>query len=184
VEGDTRVLPVEILKGARVLAEAWNLGTKEVRGPAIVANIYGKGRTIYVNGSLEAHYLYDRVKSTGNLLKSMVEYLAGGAPQPFRLTAPMGVYGLLRIAPQGDPVLWVLANVGFKDAAAGRMRQQYVPVSDVEVAIRIPEGRQVKEMRLIRANKRISFHEDSGYAVTTIPSVHIAEIVHVALVNP
>ena len=89
----------------------------------------------------------------------------------------MGVYGLLRVAPQGDPVLWVLANVkGFKDAAAGRMRQQYVPVSDVEVAVRIPDGRQVKEMRLIRANKRIPFKEDGGYAVGVIPTVHIAEI--------
>lgn len=181
VEGDTRVLPVEVLKGARVLAEAWNLGTKEVRGPAIVANNYGKGRTIYVNGSLEAHYLYDRVKSTGSLLRSMVEYLAGGAPQPYRLTAPMGVYGLLRMAPQGDPVLWVLANVGFKDSAAGRMRQQYVPVTDVEVGVRIPDGRKVKEMRLIRAGTRIPFKEDAGYAVGMIPKVHIAEIVHLAL---
>ena len=42
VEGDTRVLPVEVLKGARVLAEAWNLGTEGVRGPAIIANNYGK----------------------------------------------------------------------------------------------------------------------------------------------
>lgn len=181
VEGDTRVLPIEVLKGARVLAEAWNLGTKEVRGPAIVANNRGKGRTIFVNGSLEAHYLYDRVKSTGRLLKTMVEYLAGGAPQPYRLTAPMGVYGLLRSAPLGDPVLWVLANTGFKDAAAGRMRQQYIPVSNIEVAVGIPDGRQVKEVRLIRANKRIPFKEDGGYAVAMIPAVHIAEVVHVAL---
>ena len=79
-------------------------------------------------------------------------------------------------------MLWVLANVGFKDAAAGRMRQQYVPVNNVEVAVRIPDGRRVKELRLVRAKTAISFKEDAGYAVGVIPTVHIAEIVHVALV--
>jgi hypothetical protein len=83
---------------------------------------------------------------------------------------------------KGDLALWVLGNVGFKDAAAGRMRQQYLPLSEVEVAIRIPEGRQAKGMRLIRADRAISFREEDGYAVGTIPTLHIAEIVHLKLV--
>jgi hypothetical protein len=66
----------------RILAECWNLGTQEVRGPAIVANSYGQGRTIHISGSLEANYLYDRVVSTRRLLRSLVEYLGGGLPQP------------------------------------------------------------------------------------------------------
>ena len=181
VEGDGRLMLVEALGGAKVLAECWNLGTQEVRGPAIIANSYGRGRTIYISGSLEANYLYDRVASTGRLLRSMVEYLGGGLPQPYKLRAPRGVYGVLRRARNGDLALWVLGNVGFKDADAGRMRQEYMPVAEVEVGIRIPQGRQVKGMRLIRADRPISFREEDGYAVGTIPTLHIAEVVHLML---
>ena len=82
VEGDARLVPVEARGGAKVLAECWNLGQQEVRGPAIVANTFGRGRTLYISGSLEANYLSDRVRSTARLLASMVNYLGGNAPQP------------------------------------------------------------------------------------------------------
>jgi hypothetical protein len=182
VEGDGQIAPVAANEGAKVLAECWNLGTGEVRGPAMVANLYGKGRTIYISGSLEANYLSDRVKSTSRLLGSIVRYLGAGAPLPFRLKAPEGVYGVLRRAPSGDLALWVLANVGCKDAASGRMRQQYVPVNNVEVALRIPEGRQARKMLLLRAGGEApSFRVEDGYACATIPQVHIAEVVHLVL---
>ena len=35
VQGDGRLVPTEPLPGAKVLAECWNLGTGEVRGPAV-----------------------------------------------------------------------------------------------------------------------------------------------------
>lgn len=181
VEGDGRIIPVEAVGGARMIAECWNLGTGEVRGPAIVVNSYGRGRTVYVSGSLEANYLFDRVESNGRLLRSMVEYLGGGAPQAFKLQAPRGVYGVLRQAMSGDLVLWLLANVGFKDAAAGLMRQEFVPASNVEVGIRVPEGRQPKGVRLMRAGHSLPHRLETGYATVTIPSLHIAEAVHLEL---
>jgi hypothetical protein len=181
VEGDGRLVPVEMMGEARLLAECWNLGTNEVRGPAVVVNRYGKGRAIYISGSLEANYLYDRVRSTAQLLGSIVRYLGGGAAVPFKLKAPRGVFGVLRRARNGDLVFWILADVGFKDAAAGLMRQEYLPVQDVEVSIRIPEGRQAKGMQLMRAERPIPFKVEDGYAVATIPSVHIAEVAHLEL---
>ena len=53
----------------------------------------------------------------------------------------------------------MLGNIGFKDADAGRMKQEHVPVSEVKVAIRIPKGRKEKGMRLIRADRATSFLE-------------------------
>lgn len=181
VQGDGRLVPAEARAGAKVLAECWNLGTNEVRGPAMIVNAYGKGRTIYISGSLEANYLYSRVRSTGRLLNTMISYLGGGAPLPFRLKAPRGVYGVLRRAVNGDLALWVLGDVGFKDADVGLMRQEYVPVSDVEVSIRVPEGRQAKGVRLMRADRSVSFRLEGGYAVAMLPSLHIAEVVHLEL---
>jgi hypothetical protein len=181
VMGDSRLVPVEAAGGGRVLADCWNLGTNESRGPAIIANQYGKGRTIYVSGSLEANYPGSRVPSLRRLLASMVRYLAGDAPVPYTLSAPRGVYGQLRRAPNGELVLWLLANIGFKDAVIGRMRQEFVPISNVEVGILVPEGRQAKGMRLMRADQAISFRVEDGYAVATVPTLHIAEVVHLEL---
>ena len=159
VKGDGRLLPVEAVGGAKVLADCWNLGTKESRGPAIVVNTYGKGRTVYISGSLEAHYASSRVPSHRRILASAVRYLAGDAPPPFTISAPRGVYGVLRRAPNADLTLWLMANVGFKDAALGRMRQEYMPVSNVEVRILVPEGRGVKGRASGAFPRRGSFHD-------------------------
>jgi hypothetical protein len=77
--------------------------------------------------------------------------------------------------------LWVLANLGFKDAVVGRMRQEYLPLSQIEVGIRIPVGKQAKAMRLMRAEQPVSFRVEEGYAVAIIPTLHIAEVVHLVL---
>jgi len=181
IEGDGQIVPVAAMEGSTVLAECWNLGTGDVRGPAIIANAFGKGRTIYISGSLEANYLTDRVKSTARVLTAMVQYLGGGEPQPFRMKAPKGVFGVLRRATTGDLALRILANVGFKDAASGRMRQEYLPVTNVEIAIRVPEGHEVKSVRLMRAGQDVPFRVEAGYVVATIPQVHIAEVVHLGV---
>jgi hypothetical protein len=181
VAGDGRVLPVEAEGGAKVLADCWALGTKESRAPAIVVNTYGKGRTVYINGSLEAHYATGRVPSHRRILASAVRYLAGDAPVPFKISAPRGVYGMLRRAPNADLTLWLLANVGFKDADIGRMRQEYVPVSNVEVQVLVPKGRSVKAAHLVRSRREVPFTIAGGYAVMTLPTVHVAEVVHLEI---
>jgi putative glycosyl hydrolase-like family 6 (GHL6) protein/glycosyl hydrolase family 42 (putative beta-galactosidase) len=179
--GDTQLVPTETLGEAQALADCWNLGTGEVRGQAIVVNNYGKGRTAYVAGSLEAQYVSSRVVSLRRLLSSLVRYVSQQAPPPFAISAPRGVYGVLRQAANGDLVLWLLANVGFKDADVGRMRQEFIPLSNVQVRVLMPKGRSVKAVHLVRAGHRVPSILQNGYAVAEIPVLHIAEIVHVEL---
>jgi hypothetical protein len=182
VMGDARLVPVRLLEGAVLLADCWAFDWGRSRGPAIVLNSYGKGRAIYVSGSLEINYASSRVRSLQRLLSSMVRYLAGNSPLPFHMTAPTGVYGVLRRAQNGDLILWVLANVGFKDDALGTtMRQDYVPVSNVEVKVQILEGRRVRSVNLLRARRKVNFVMQGNYAVISLPPVHIAELVHVSL---
>jgi len=180
VMGDAMLVRVTPRPGTTVLADCVNLETQETLGPAIVANQYGRGRAIYVGGSLEANYVSSRIVSLRRILASMVRYLAGDAPTPFGLVAPQGVYGVLRRAPGGDLALWICANVGFKDAAVGRMRQEFVPVANVEVKVRVPEGKRVKSVHLVRSDRNVAFTLSGGYAVLKIPELHIAELVHVA----
>ena len=181
MQGDGLLVPVEARGEATVLADCWNLGTNESRGPAIIAHSYGQGRTLYISGSLEAHYVSSRLASIRQLMGSMVSYLGGGAPMPFHLSAPRGVYGVLRRATNGDVVLWLLANVGFKDADIGRMRQEFVPTSNIEFRVLVPPGRQVKSIKSLRIERSVPFKLESGYAVATIPTLDIAEIVHLEL---
>ena len=164
-----------------MIAECWNLGLDEVRGPAIIVNELGKGRTVYIAGSLEAHYISSRVASLRRLLSSAVRYLAHDAQPPFTIDAPRGVYGVLRQTSNGDRVLWVLANVGFKDSSNGRMRQEFVTLSDVTVRILPPQGRIVKAVHLVRSKQSVPFTMKDGYVSAAIPSLHAAEIVHLEL---
>lgn len=115
------------------------------------------------------------------LLGSVVRFLAGNEPTPFSLSAPKGVYGILRRTAQGDLILWVCANVGSKDAAVGLMRQTFVPISNVDVRILIPNGRSVKSVQLLRAERSVPFTVSGSYVTTKIPVVHIAELVHMVL---
>lgn len=181
LSGDGRLVPLKMRDGASVVAECWNLGTDEVRGPAIVVNRHGKGRTVYISGSLEGWYPYSRERSTALLFSSLVRYLAANAPLPFMLQAPQGIHGILRRATNGDLALWVLANVGSKDADVGLMRQDYVPVNNVEVRILIPDGGTAKAMYLARADHFVDFAVHNGYATVTIPQIHIAEVVYLRL---
>jgi len=63
----------------------------------------------------------------------------------------------------------------------GRMRQEYLQLPEIGVGIRVPMGRQAKTMRLVRAARDVSFSLEDGYAVATIPTLHIAEMVHLGL---
>ncbi len=180
VMGDGKLVPITPRPGATVLAECLKLETQETRGPAIVVNQYGRGRTLYVAGSLEAQYIATRVLSLQRMLASMIRYLRADAPLPFSLAAPRGVYGILRSAPGGDLVLWICANVGFKDDTVGRMRQDFLPVPNVVAKVLIPEGRQLKSVELFRAGQTAPFSMEGGYAVVTLPVVHIAEVVHLS----
>jgi hypothetical protein len=178
IQGDNQCLPVEVRRGAMALADCWNLGSGESRAPAVVVNEPGKGRTVYINGSLELNYASSRVPDQRRLLAAAIDWLARGRPRPFRLGAPTGVYGVLRTTTRGDLTLWLLAALGFKDASAGRMRQEFMPVTNVEAAVLIPEGKQVRSVRLARAGHNLPFRMEHGYAVVTVPVLHIAELMH------
>ena len=67
---------------------------------------------------------------------------------------------------------------GFDVPTTVRMTVSLTPVHDVEVRVLVPEGRQARSVELIRAKRSIPFKVDGKYAVASIPTVHIAELVH------
>ncbi len=52
---------------------------------------------------------------------------------------------------------------------------------NVEVRVLVPEGRSVKAVHLVRSGHKAPFTVTAGYAEVTLPTVHIAELVHLVL---
>ncbi|MGC9349374.1 MAG: hypothetical protein ACP5JG_14645 [Anaerolineae bacterium] len=179
--GDVRNVPVDVADDTTVLADVWDLGRGASRGPGIVTRAYGAGHVVYLSVSLEAMYTATRIPSLRETLVRAVRWLGRDAPPLFTLKAPTGVYGLLRRTPDGDLLLWILANVGFKDAAVGRMRQSFVPVNGVEIGLRIPASKAARGVRLVRAGVDLAYTRTADGIRAKLPAITIGDVVHVAL---
>jgi hypothetical protein len=77
-------------------------------------------------------------------------------------------------------LLHLLADTGNKTKHL-RIREQFLPVTDVRLRLKIPEGRKVKSAGLLRAGQGISPAVKSGWLEVTVPRVLIHEAVKVDL---
>lgn len=107
---------------------------------------------------------------------------AAQTPNPLCGTQQHGYLALSYKAPEWL-WLWLLADVGFKDPAMGLMRQQYVPVSEVEVSLSVSSGRKAKAVYLMRANRSLPYKLEAGYAIISLPTLDIAEVTQLELTS-
>ena len=59
--------------------------------------------------------------------------------------------------------------------------QEFLPVPDVKVRLRIPSGRRVRSVTLLRSRRRPAWNARAGWVEVTVPLVLIYEAVHVEL---
>ena len=83
-------------------------------------------------------------------------------------------------ATNGTILLHLLADTGNKTKKL-RIREEFLPVENVNVRIRIPDGRKVKSVSLLRAGSVASRTRTSGWIEVTVPKVLIHEAVKVDL---
>lgn len=147
-------------------------------GPALLARSFGQGKVVYVASGLEAIYWAARFSVIRQLFTSAVEWFAGEA-RPCRVEAPLGVMtNLMRV--HDGLVLHLLNDNGNKNRHV-YARQQYVPVQDVQVSIRIPPGRQVQAVRLLEAQQPAVVTRDGDWLRLELPQLGMYEGVHVRL---
>jgi hypothetical protein len=77
-------------------------------------------------------------------------------------------------------LLHLLADTGNKTKKL-RIREEFLPVENVNLRIRIPEGRTVKQVSLLRAGSVGSRARTPGWIEVTVPRVLIHESVRVDL---
>jgi len=74
----------------------------------------------------------------------------------------------------------LLANTGNKNKHL-RIREEFLPVTDIKVRIRIPQGRAVRDVSLLRSGQVLTAESHDGWLDVTVPRVLIHEAVKVEL---
>jgi len=164
--------------GGEVLAETIDRGHRANLGPAIVQRNVGKGSVIYIGSSLEAVYEETRMKRLRSLLQTLVSPWL--APQrSYEIEYQSGVMPHF-MASRDCLVLHLLANTGNKDKHL-RVREEFLPVTDIKLRIRVPQGRSVRAVSLMRADRSLPMASRDGWLDVTVPRVLIHEAVKVDL---
>lgn len=165
--------------GGQVLAETLDRGHRANLGPAIVRRDVGKGSVMYIGSSLESVYEETRMKRLRAFLGSLVSpWLAPG--RSYEIEYRPGVMAHF-MASREVLLLHLLADTGNKNKHL-RSREEFLPVADVRVRIRVPRGRTVRAASLLRSGQKLPAAPRDGWLDVTVPRVFIHEAVRVDLV--
>jgi hypothetical protein len=157
-----------------VLAETIDRGHREKLGPAVTR----KGRAIYIGSGLEAVYVETRMKRLRSYLATLIDPVL--APhRTYQMEYRPGVIPHFAAAPN-TLLLHLLADVGNKTKKL-RIREEFEPVHDVKTRIRIPQGRSVRAVSLLRSGEKLSAAPKDGWLDVTVPRIFIHEAVRVDL---
>jgi hypothetical protein len=175
---DPQVMRFSNTGDGAVLAETVDLGPRGNLGPAIVRRLVGKGTAIYIGSGLEAIYAETRMKRLRTYLGSLIDPLLA-AHKTYEVEHRSGLMPQLMVS--GDTILLhLIADTGNKMKKL-RIREEFLPVLDVKVRVRVPEGRSVRLVWLVRSARKMSNVARDGWIEVTLPRVLIHEAVRVDL---
>ena len=160
------------------LGETIDRGRRRSLGPAIVRRAFGKGAVIYIGSGLEAVYEETRMERLRSFWDSLLApWLA--AHRTYEVEYRSGLTPHL-VASESTLLLHLLADTGNKTKHL-RIREEYLPVKNVKVKIRIPEGRRARGVSLLRGGAALAgdlMHRD---VELTVPRVLVHEAIRVDL---
>jgi hypothetical protein len=175
---DPQVLRFTNTGGGEILAETIDRGHRGNLGPAIVKRNVGNGAVIYIGSGLEAIYAETRMKRLRTYLASLIDPVL--APhRTYDVEARSGVMPQL-MASRDTLLLHLVADTGNKTKKL-RIREEFLPVDNINVRVRIPAGRSVRAVSLMRAGTKFPAAATAGWVELTVPRVLIHEAVRVDL---
>lgn len=176
---DPQVLRFTNSGGGAVLAETIDRGHRANLGPAIVRRPAGKGQVLYIGSGLEAVYAETRMKRLRAYFGSLIEPLMK-EHRTYQVEWRSGVLPHFT-ASRDTLLLHLLADTGDKFKKL-RAREEFLPVENVKVRVRIPHNRTVQSVSLLRAGDTLSAVPREGWIEVIVPRVLIHEAVRVDLV--
>jgi hypothetical protein len=159
---------------AEVLAESHDRGHRTYPGPAVTRN----GRVIYIGSGLEAVYAETRMKKVREYLAALIDPIL----EPHRTYAVEHRSGVLPhlMSSRNTILLHLLADIGNKTKHL-RIREEFEAIEDVKARIRIPQGRRVQGVTLLRGNQIFKAEQKAGWVEVLVPRLFLHEAVRVNL---
>jgi hypothetical protein len=175
---DPQAMSFEAAHGTEVIGETYDRGHRRTLGPAVVTRRHGKGRVTYIGSGLEAIYEETLMEPLRAYFASLLDPILG----EFRTYEVEFRLGLMpQFAASRDTLLLhLLADTGnvWKELPA---REQFLPVTNIRVRVRVPQGRDVKSVSLLRTEQSPKWAVRDGWVELTVPRVLIHEVVRVEL---
>lgn len=174
VPQDPQIVRFRAADDIEVLATTWDLALGQSLGAAMTRRSYGKGRALYIGSSLEAVYEETRIPAVCATLLALLEpFLAPS--RRYRVHAQEGLITQYAEAPSAV-LLHLIANTGNKVKKL-RVNESYLDLENVPVAVRIPKGRRVVSVHLLRADRPAKFSQADGWVHLVIDRIRIHEAV-------
>ena len=175
---DPQVMLFEAARGAAVIAETQDRGHRRTLGPAVVTRQHGKGQAIYIGSGQEAVYEETLNESLRAYFHSLLDPILAST-RTYELEFRPGL--LPQFASSRDTlVLHLLANTGniWKKLL---VQEEFLPVKNVRVRLRLPQGRSAKSAALMRSGIELSWTVRDGWVELTVPQVQVYEVIRVDL---
>ena len=175
---DPQIVQFQVDQDTKVIASTFDLAHRTILGPAITQRNYGSGRAIYIGSNLESVYEETRMPAVRDCILSLLE---PHLKESRRDRIPENA-GLMAHFTESPNVLFLhlIANTGNKVKKA-RVNESYLPLESVRVSIRIPEGKSVRSVRLLHADKTIPSSMSKRWISLDIDRIYIYEIVAVEI---
>ena len=174
---DNQIFPFSV-RGSRVLAETVDRGRRANLGPAIVERSVGKGSVLYIGSNLEAIYAETRMKRLRTFFGELLNpWLAPSRSYEIEYRSGLTAHFM---ASSAVLVLHLLANTGNKSKHF-KIREEFLPLENVKVRIRVPKGKAVSGVSLLRSGYTLPVSPWDGWVDLIVPRVFIHEAVKVDL---
>jgi Hypothetical glycosyl hydrolase 6/Beta-galactosidase trimerisation domain len=178
VPQDPQIAVFERIGDARVLAEAYDLGRQRVVGPAVITRNHGRGRVVYIGSSLEAVYEETRMAPIREYFRTLLAPVLDPV-RPYTVGFHPGLTAQFARS-ETTLLLHLLAQTGNKWKKLSA-REQFLPLENVKVRLRLPTARNVKSVDLLHARRGLPFTVRNGWAEMSVPHVWIHEAVRLEL---
>jgi len=175
---DPQVMWFEAEPGAEVLAETHDRGHRSTLGPAVIARRQGKGQVIYIGSGLEAVYEETLNESLRAYFHSLLDPILAPS-RTYELEFRPGLMPQFVSSPD-TLLLHLLANTGniWKKLL---VQEEFLPVKNVRVRLRVPQGRSAKSVALMWSGVAPSWSVRDGWVELTVPQVQVYEVIRVDL---
>ena len=175
---DPHVMSFQAASGAEVIAETYARRLRRTFGPAVVTRRHENGQVIYIGSGLEAVYEETLMEPLRTYFAGLLDPILENS-RTYEVEFRQGLMPQFAMS-QNTLLLHMLANTG-NISKKLLVREQFLPVTDVKVRVRVPQGRQVKSVSLLRAGQNPKWVLRQDWVELTVPRVLIHEAVQVEL---